>query len=303
MNWFLIALLAPALWSVTNHIDKFLISKYFNGGGTGSLIIFSSLIGIFVLPIILIIHPSVVNISTPYAILIALNGFIYILGLLPYIYALGKDEASIVVPLFQTIPIFSYVLAYVFLGETLTTSQILASLLIISGAIGLSLDLGNGKVKFKKEVFGLMFLASFLVALNGFIFKFVAITSDFWTTSFWEYIGFSILAFLLIVFVKPYRNQFLSVIRSNRLPVLSLNALNEILNVLAKSAMSFATLLAPLALVWVVNGFQPFFVFTYGIILTIFFPHLSQESLIKKHLVQKLVFIFVMFIGTFLLNK
>ena len=33
MNWFLIALLPPALWSVTNHFDKYLLSKFFKGGG------------------------------------------------------------------------------------------------------------------------------------------------------------------------------------------------------------------------------------------------------------------------------
>jgi uncharacterized membrane protein len=303
MNWFLIALAAPALWSITNHVDKYLISKYFKGGGTGALIIFSSLIGLAVIPFILIVHPSVLNISTKYAVLISINGFIYVLGLLPYIYALGKDEASIVIPLFQIIPIFSYVLAYVFLGETLTNYQIFASLLIIFAAIGLSLDLGKEKIKFKKEVFGLMFLASFLVALNGFIFKFVAITSDFWTTSFWEYVGFSVLAFLFLAFVKPYRKQFLSVIKANRLPVLGMNALNEVVNIVAKFSMNFATLLAPLALVWVVNGFQPFFVFFYGVILTLFFPQFGVESLAKKHIVQKLVFISIMFLGTWLLNK
>lgn len=69
MNWFFIALFAPALWSITNHIDKYLITKYFRGGGTGSLLIFSALIGFAVLPFILVIHPQVFDIQT-------LNGYI-----------------------------------------------------------------------------------------------------------------------------------------------------------------------------------------------------------------------------------
>lgn len=132
-----------------------------------------------------------------------------------------------------------------------------------------------------------MFLASFLVALNGFIFKLVAIQADFWTTSFWEYVGLTILAFALLVFVKSYRKQFFEVVKANKLPVLSLNGLNEVINIIAKFSMNFATLLAPLALVWVVNGFQPFFIFIYGVILTIFFPHLGTETLPKKILYKK----------------
>ncbi|MDP2672158.1 MAG: EamA family transporter [Candidatus Daviesbacteria bacterium] len=302
MNWFFIALLAPALWSVTNHIDKYLISKYFRGGGTGSLMIFSSLIGLFVVPFVYVFHPNVFNIQPTLAILIAFNGFLYVLGLLPYIYALQKDEASIVVPLFQTIPVFSYVLAYFVLGETLTTQQIIASMLVILGAITLSLDLTDKKPKFKKVVFGLMFLSSFMVALNGLIFKFVAIQADFWTTSFWEYVGFALLAFILFTFIKSYREQFLSVVKANKVPVLSLNALNEVINIIAKLSMNFATLLAPLALVWVVNGFQPFFVLLYGVVITLFFPKFGTESLLKKHLIQKVIAILIMFVGVYFLN-
>jgi len=301
MNWFLIALAAPALWAITNHIDKYLITRYFKSGGVGSLIIFSALIGLFVLPFILIIHPAVFSINSTLAVLIALNGFIYVLAMLPYLYALEKDEASIVVPLFQTVPVFSYILALIVLKEVLTLYQITASILIIIGAVGLSLDLDN-KYRLKRKVFSLMLFSSFLVALNGLIFKFVAIREDFWTTSFWEYIGFSILAFILLIFVKSYREQFLAVIKANRVPVISLNALNEVLNIIGKIVMNFATLLAPLALVWVVNGFQPFFVLLIGIFITLFFSHLGKESLKKQHVVQKIIAIAVMFVGVYLLN-
>jgi hypothetical protein len=52
MEWFYIALAAPALWSAVNYIDKYLVEKYFKGGGIGALLIFSSLVGIIVIPFI-----------------------------------------------------------------------------------------------------------------------------------------------------------------------------------------------------------------------------------------------------------
>jgi len=304
MNWFLIGLLPPALWSITNHLDKYLISKYFKGGGVGALMVFSSLIGLLLLPFIIIFHPEVLSVNPVNASLIAINGFLYILAVLPYFYALGKDEASIAVPLFQLIPVFSYVLAYFVLGETLQNNQLIGGTLIVLGAIGISLELNDGKkIKLKTDVFWLMMLSSVLFALNFLFFKYFALQETFWTTSFWEYVGFAVFAVILMVFVKPYRKEFISVMKQNSLPVLGLNGFNEVVNIIAKASFNFASLLAPITTIWIVNGFQPFFVLGYGVLLTIFFPHISKENISRKHLTQKLIAILIMLVGTYFLNS
>lgn len=304
MNWFLIALISPALWGISIHFDKYLLGKYFKGGGLGALIIFSSLIGIFILAFIVLIHPEVLNILPNSAFLISLNGFLYILAVLPYFYALQKDEASTTVPLFQLIPVFSYFLAWIVLKETLLINQIFGGLLVILGAIGISLELMEGKkLRFKKAVFLLMSLSSLLFALNFLFFKFFALNATFWVTSFYEYIGFVVFALLLLVFVRPYREEFISVMGKNKVTVLTLNGINEVINIIAKLSFNFASLLAPITLIWIVNGFQPFFVFAYGVILTVFFPHISQEKISGKHLAQKLTAIIVMLVGVYFLNS
>lgn len=303
MNWFLIALIPPALWSATNHIDKYLVSKFFKGAGVGALMVFSSLIGLFLLPFIAFFHPEVLSFSS-INILIAINGFLYILAVLPYFYALQKDEASICVPLFQFVPVFSYVLAYFILGETLNNNQLLGGMLIVLGAIGISLDLSDGKkVKFKKEIFGLMILSSFIFALNFLFFKYFAVQSSFWFTSFWEYVEFATFAFLLMIFVKSYREQFIKVMKTNRIVVLSINGINEIINIIAKVSFNYASLLTPITITWVVNGFQPFFVFVYGVILTLLFPEIAKEDIRRKFLFQKILAIMVMFVGTYFLKN
>lgn len=266
--------------------------------------IFSSLIGVFILSFIALIHPEVLNAVPKYSFLISLNGFLYILAVLPYFYALQKDEASVAVPLFQMVPVFSYFLAWLVLKETIGVNQLLGGVLIISGGIGISLELIEGKkFRFKKDVFLLMTLSSLLFSLNFLFFKFFALEATFWTTSFYEYIGFVVFAFLLLMFVKPYRKEFISVMKKNSVAVLTINGINEVVNIIAKLSFNFASLLTPITLTWIVNGFQPFFVFAYGVILTVFFPHISQEKINGKHLVQKLVAIIIMFMGTFLLNQ
>src|SRR5260221_14340865 len=112
MNWFFIALSAPALWAITNHIDKYLLSKYIQGSSAGALMLFSSLFGLFVLPIAFIFGQNVLHIGPLDTFLIVFSGILYMLGLIPYFYALNSDETSIVIPIFQTVPIFGFIYAY-----------------------------------------------------------------------------------------------------------------------------------------------------------------------------------------------
>lgn len=302
MNWFLISLLPPALWSITNHIDKHLLSKYFKGGGVGALMIFSSLIGAFLLPIIYFIHPAVLENITASHLIIAVNGFLYVLAILPYLYVLQKDEASIAVPLFQLIPVYSFVLGFLILGETLSIAQLIGGFIIVTASVFIALDITNlKKIKLKLNVFLLMALSSLLFSLNFIIFKFFAVEANFFVTSFWEYVGFVICAICLLL-IKKYRQEFFDVFKANSKAVLGINSVNEIVNICAKVSFNIASLLVPVTLVWIVNGSQPIFVFIYGVIITLFFPKLGKENISRPALIQKVIGILVIFIGTIVVN-
>lgn len=301
MTWFLIALIAPALWAATNHIDKYLLDKYFKDGGEGALFIFSSIIGIFFIPIVALIHPEALQYPLTAALLVALNGALYIVGLMPYVYALKKGDASVVIPLFQLIPVFSFVLAWVVLGETLTASQLIGGTIVILGSIALSFEMNEvKKLSFNKQAFWLMILSSFLLSLTFLFFKYFALEATLLTTVFWEYVGFAITSALLF-FVPVYRKQFIQIIKANSVPALSLNGINEIINLIGKFAFNFSSLLVPITLIWFVVGFQPLFVFAYGLLLTLFLPHISKEKITRGHLMHRLITISVMLIGTYFL--
>lgn len=302
MNWLIFATIAPLLFAISNYIDKYLVSKYFKNSSPGVLVIFSSLMGLFILPIIYLFQPSVINIGLGFAVLMVFNGFLYIITLIPYLYALQKDDTSTVVPLYQLIPAFTYGLGLIFLKENLTILQVTASLLIIVGAAGISFEYNFGKIRINKKSLLLMFLSCFLIALNLVVFKFVALEKSFWTTSFWEYIGFSICALFLLVFIGSYRKQFISLFKNNKFKILSINAINEIINIIGKIIINFVSLLMPVTLVSVVGGIQPFFVLILGVLLTLFFPNIIKENIKGKYLLQKLAAVFIMFIGVYLLS-
>lgn len=299
MTWFIIAVLGSLCYAATNHIDKYLISKYLKNGEVGSLIIFSAIFSIFALPIVYLIYPAVFTVTVLQGIILAVTGMMTVIAILLYLYALSEDEATNVVPFYQTVPIFGFILGYFVLGESITYIQGIASLVIIAGAIILSFDLGNSEIRFKGKVVLYMLSASMLYAISTVLFKLVAIDEGFWLSTFWSLLGKVILGIIFLAFVPVYRNQFLTVLKSNRIGVLSLNSFNETLTILADGLVGYASLLAPVALVLLAGAFQPMFVLMIGVFLTVFFPKISQESLLRKHLVQKVSAILLIMIGSY----
>jgi drug/metabolite transporter (DMT)-like permease len=301
MAWFFIALIAPILYASANHIDKYLISKYLHNVGVGSLIIFSALFSVFAIPIILLINPNVLDLSLWQAVILSLAGVLLVFSVFFYLYALSEDEATFVVPFYQTIPIFAFILAYFILGEILTKNQMIWSLVILLGATILSFDFKDQKIRFKKKVVILMILSSFFYALSDVIYKMVAIERGFWISIFWTMVGKVLIGIIFLIVVRRYREQFFNVIKEARAKIIGLNSLNETLVIFADVTAQYALLLAPVALVLLVGSFQPLFVFLIGIFLTVFFPKISEESITPKILTQKIIGLILTVLGGFML--
>lgn len=302
MSWTLLALIGPFLWSIGNHVDKFLIEKYFKTKSIGTLLIFSSLIGVVVAPIFFLIRPEVFSISLVHALILVISGMVGAVIFWLYFKALEDEEVSIVVPFFQLIPVFAYILGYFILGESLTTIQIIAMALIIFGATILSIEIDEeNKFKLRKKTILLMGLSAFLSALDSVIFKYILLEEDFWVSTFWSYVGLGLFGILLFCLFKTYRSNFLEAWNINSKRIISLNFFNEFLTTIGNVTFTLAYLAAPIAVVLLFNSYQPVFVFLIGIILTLFFPKLGTEKIKLKHIVQKVLVIGIMMVGTYLL--
>lgn len=232
---------------------------------------------------------------------IMIAGMILVASFIPYLLALQNEDSSVVVPLYQLIPVFTYILAFFFLGETLTSRQILAGVLIILGAILLSTNPSN-RFRIKKKIFGLMALASLGVAVNAIIFKWLAIENlNPWGTAFWEYIGAGLFSVFLFTCIKRYRQEFTAIVKANGPVVMSLNIGGEVLNLSAKLLMGFASLAAPIAMVNIINGIQPFIIFVLGLLFSIWIPHIIEENTTRRYIVQRVFSIVILFVGIWVL--
>jgi drug/metabolite transporter (DMT)-like permease len=303
MSWVFIALWAPFLVACANHNDKFLLSKYLKEKNIGSIVIPSSLFSGAAIAIVWFIQPDEYGVSLVQGSALVATGMLSVFASLCYLYALDLDEASFVTPFYQTVPIFAYFLGYFVLGETITLVQGLGSVVIIVGALALSFEFGSRGLRFKRNVVALMLAASFLSATNGVIFKLIALEKGFWVSLFWGFVGQVMAGLTLLVCVPSYRRDFLGLFKQQKAAVVGLIALSRILFSVSEAVTLYATLLAPVALVLLVNSFQPLFVFTLGIALTLFFPRVAKESLGRMKLLQKGAGIGLMLVGGYLISR
>jgi drug/metabolite transporter (DMT)-like permease len=303
MSWFFIALCAPFLLACANHNDKLLLSRYLKEKNIGSIVIFSSLFSSVAIPIVLFIQPDVYDVSLVQGSAVVATGMFSVFAVVCYLHALDLDEASFVTPFYQTVPIFAYFLGYFILGETITLAQGLGSIVIIVGALTLSFEFGRRGMRFKRNVVALMLAASFLSAINGVIFKLIAVEKGFWVSLFWGFVGQVMAGLTFLVCVPSYRRGFLDLFKQQKVAVVGLIALSRILVSVSEAVTLYATLLAPVALVLLVSSFQPLFVFTFGVALTLFLPRVAKESLGRMKMLQKGAGIGLMLAGGYLISR
>jgi hypothetical protein len=217
-----------------------------------------------------------------------LSGILYMGAMLFYLRAIQSEEASVVAPLFQANTLFTFLLGLVVLHELPRWQQILGAALIVAGAIGLSLDKHLRLASFKPRLVLLMLGATFVLALSSVVFKFFAVHDEFWSTTFWTFVGEGLFGGAILVMPK-YRRQFLTLFRRNPGAVIGVNAANELINLGGGLGVRYASLLAPVALVSAISATTTFFVFLCGILLTLFFPRIGREDLSARNVTQKAV--------------
>lgn len=300
MTWFLVALVAPTLYALSNHVDKVLLSKYVEAHSIPALIIVSSLVGTLFLPFLLLFQPPVFSLEIEGILAMLAAGVLGIAGLFPYFYALDGDDTSLVVPIFQTVPVFSYLFGVAFLGEVLSGEEFTGAALIIAGSFVISIDFDAPVFQVKFKMLGLMLLSSLLFSISAVLFKFVVVDSSLTVTLFWEYLG-ALFVGVGLLFRKSYRVEAVRLVRHRSVGVVGLNAGNELLALIANVCQRFAQVLVPVALAQSVLGFQPVFVLLFGVLFARYFPEVLKEDFSGRVLAQKVVCIALIFAGAILI--
>ena len=160
----ILAIIAAIFYAATNHIGKYPISKAVKNADYRSLILASTIIAGGVMAII---YLFVCNFQLAFDIPSIINSRITTFAFVLYFKALNRDDTTIIVIMFQLIPVFILFLSPIFLsGQYITLVQLLGGIIIALAAILITYEPDKRKFdKGKLFTLALMAIVSILYAL------------------------------------------------------------------------------------------------------------------------------------------
>ena len=293
MEWYIYALLAPAFWALNNVFIKFLITNKFKS-------YFPLIFAVIAMDAIFAMAVPVfagVAFSFPYSFLAILAGLMPLTAFWFYSKALFSEEVSRVVTLFQLIPVFVVFLSVVFVGEVLGVQEYIGIALIVSASMLISYRKTGGKSFSTALKFMLPF--GVIIAVYTISDKILLGYIDYWSLFFWNVLGTFCGALCLLSLPKVRSEIWQTILAVGKTAILT-TFVGEGLYVIGTICSLIALSLVDASLASSLFGLQPFFVFFYTLVLSLFLPRVLNEETGKSILLLKMAAIALMFAGTWL---
>jgi len=299
MTWFIFALMAPAFFSASNFVDRFLVEKRIKNPA-----ILTILDAFFILAVGLLVLAAIgfPIFSLSQTVLIILAGMLIGIGLFPYYAAIAIDDPSRVVTYFQTIPVFVLALSYIFLHEALLPNELLGFAAVVLGAFILSIKKFDRHFFKLRRSFWYMMIASLCIAVSIVIFRFVVVKQGFWSSLGYDFIGEG-LGGLTLLFSARYRRGSIKAFQKVTANLFAIFSANQGIYMLGRFFSYQAVAMAPVALVSAVGGLQPLYTLVFGIILSIFFPSIIKEDIRRKTIAIKAAAMALMLFGLWFMYR
>ena len=268
MNWANIALLSAAIMGVVNIIDSHLLSKRI------------PVLRVFLLPaaimhliygsILFILFPLPEDIGILPIIIAIVSGLIRTGAVLIMLNTLKKEEVAKVIPVSYTSPIFVAIMAVPLLGESLQLLQWLAIIIVVMGALMVSLQqTPSGNTRLPVKLLLSLFCASILFAIADIMGKYtlayISAWNMFWLTTF------CMCSIFLAISVRPRFIKML-VDMKQRNSALGILVFNETLAPMGIALSFWALKQGPVSLVSTITGSRPMFVVIFAFIVSRLWP-------------------------------
>lgn len=305
MSWFLIAISAHVIWSAVNLADRYLVVRFkASEASTLALVMFTGPRTLVIGSIIVLSHLHLVgSYGVMSMVLLVISGAIQTAGVWCYLEALTKNETSNVVAWFLLMPIFAYILSFFMLGEALTILQLLGIVVIIVGALIFSLEYHaeTNRHHIPRSMIVLMVTASLFLVIGDILMKKGSPDSNlFWPALGVTHIGSGFFAMLFFIIPK-YRNQFMRMISGTGKALFAINLSSELATIAGSAMKLFAVLIAPVALVTSLEGYQPLIVYIMTIPMAYLAPKYFTIEKGRRHIALKVIGAALLIIGTYLL--
>jgi len=307
MNWLAISTVAYFLLALEVVLDKFLLSSK-RVSHPAIYTFYAGTLGLFVLVFI----PFGVHVLGYSDILFRfIAGAIFIYGMFSLFSAINKSEASRVIPVTgAVVPILALFLSAIFLNEHLKNEQMIGVLFLVFGGLWISYDLTSTK-KFKLfNGFYWSILAGTLLAISAVVIKGFYNHDNFINVFVWTRIG-AFLGVLSFFLVPAWRKVIFSSIFKFKKPEREhkssglLFVLTRVIGGSGSILKEYATslILASVTIVNAIVAIEYVFVLILGVLFSLWFPHFFEEKKDLKSVIQKILAIFLIAVGLFLVAK
>ena len=293
MPWLFLTLAAVFLWGFVNIFDKVLVTDYTRDPLLATVL--ANFVGLLLLaPLALIFGFSVPELDI--LLIFGLSLVLNLSGVLLYFKAIQGGEASRVITAFNTIPLFTLVLAVLLLGETLSAAKFVGIMLLVLGAVLVSLKKTQG-VCVRKWIL-LVFLAASFFALDTIITKYLLSFIDFWSLIVLRSISISC---IFIALLPLYYKKLKKVVTEKPKAVLLAFA-GSAFYLPGRAFLLIALSISTASLVSAIISLQPFFVLLIAIACTRFFPQFLREEIDVGHVSIKLIAVILAVAGAALVS-
>ena len=299
--WLFVALLGNALLAVVAVIDKFILTK-----SVAKPIIFVFYSTIFVLPFLLLLPfgMKLPAFGNDYLIFIV-SGICFALGLWTMYIAILKNEISHAGPLIgAAAPFFILFLSRFFLSEQLSVRALLAALLLIIGSLVISFDQSAENHGWKRSMSWGIF-AGFLFAVSHVAAKYAYDSYGFFNGFVFTKLPIGIFGALLLLSPSVRsifrKSEKTAAVKQANTKWLTLVYADIGLGIVGTVLLQYAMALGSVSLVNALAGVQYAMLIIIVALISKFFPKIIKESFTKKEIIQKVVAVFIIGIGLFLL--
>ena len=294
MNWIFLSLLAPLFWASSNFVDKYILGKYTKG--IFDFVFFSTITSwLFFAVIFLFIGTPELSV---YSLIPIATGMILIYSYGFYGKALEQGDTSSLVILFKLIPVVTVILAFAFLGQTLSSNELVGFVIVLAGATIISFEKTKGI--FIKG-FGMILIAILMWSVMTLFIDYGLTKMSFWDYFMLDNFG-SALAGLTMFIIPSIRRQVIEGIKTAQLGKYIWFSWNNVLDFFGQMSIKKALAIAPSAgLVTVVMQVQSFYAIIIGVLLTLLIPNIIKEDISTNTLVKKIVGAVIMFLGVYIL--
>jgi len=297
MDWLIFSIIASVFWSLGVVVDKYLLTKHIQNPFSYQLLYM-----ITEVPILLLLLFTPISSDFPWFALGIAGGLGTYLGLMLYFKAMAIEEASRVISLIYTSPIFVLILASVLLEETLSLPMYFGVVFLVFGAISISYRKVKGHNSIISPALGLLLASSVVWAGYEVLTKYVLGHMEYPSYLFWNFIGTLITGVVLFCFPKIRRN-FLDDIKRVDRNILFWRILNTSMGLIAMIFYYIAISHGLVSLVAAISSLEPFFVFIFTLLLSLFVPRILKEDIGKKAIITKAIAIILIIVGTGLITS